>query len=106
MSGRSWDSAMHEPPADVPEVPFAFDGAADLLRCESAWNKDPVLVCAPQGGQIEQRELTGYAGPSEGEGRWPSTVVTASISSGRWRRNSLWARPFTGLPSVMISRAT
>src|SRR5512132_4421475 len=44
-----------------------------------------VRLCS---GQIEGCELTGYAGPSPAEGRWPSTVLTASSSSGRWHRST------------------
>ena len=66
----------------------------------------PQVECAPSSGQIEGGELTGYAGPLEEEGRWPSTVVTASSSSGRWHRSTWPGTPFMGSPSVTTSRAT
>jgi transposase len=75
-------------------------------RCQRRLNSDPLLECAPSSGRIEGGELTGYAGPSPGEGRWPSTVVTASSSSGRLRRSSSPARRSTVSPSATTSRAT
>jgi hypothetical protein len=51
---------------------------ADLIRsmdCDSAWKKDPVLECAPVGGQFEILDLTPSVGFPE-NGNHDETPIT------------------------------
>jgi hypothetical protein len=52
-----------------------------ISECDSAWKKDPVLECAPAGGQFEFLDLTPSVGFSENGNHDKASFAQRSIQA-------------------------